>query len=46
MLMMAVICIASCERSWNGSFHTSGPHWLAISQGRWCDLALMRIEMN
>jgi len=49
MLTMAVIQYflqASNDLSvnWNWSFHTSGPRWLTISQGRLCDIALMRIE--
>jgi len=43
---MAVICIASSERSFSKLklVLRSGPHYLAISQGRLCDLALMRIK--
>jgi len=32
--------------NWKWPFHISGPHWLRTSQGRLCDIALMRIKRD
>jgi len=32
--------------NWNWSFQTAGLHLLTISQGRLCDIALMRTERD
>jgi len=46
MLTIAVICIASCERSFSKLKLVLSCLRASMSQGRFCDLALMRIERD